>query len=65
MLSPKICYFISPSFPYVVSCSFGPHTNEGAIEEYHIGKRITCFLRLHDDFAYFSSISLISIQWLA
>ena len=38
------------------------HANEGAIEGYHIGKMITCFSRLHDDFVDFSSISLVSAK---
>ena len=29
------------------------HTNEGVIAGHHAGKRITCFLRLHDDFVDF------------
>ena len=41
------------------------HANEGVVEGYHVGERITCFLRLHDDFVDFSSILLISAQWLA
>ena len=38
------------------------HANEGDIEGHHIGEMITCFLRLHDDFADFSSISFVSTQ---
>ena len=41
------------------------HVNEGAIEGHYTGERITCFLLLNDDFVDFSSISLISAQWLA
>ena len=41
------------------------HANEVAIEVHHVGERITCLLRLHDDFADFSSILLIFAQWLA
>ena len=41
------------------------HVNEGAIEEHHTSEMITCFMQLHDDFTDFSSISLISAQWLA
>ena len=41
------------------------HANEGAKEIHHIGERITCLLRLHDDFTDFSLISLIFTQWLA
>ena len=38
------------------------HDNEGSIERHHIGKTITCFLPLHDDFADFSSISLVPLN---
>ena len=41
------------------------HVNAGGIEGHHVGEMIICLQRLHDDFADFSLISLISAQWLA
>ena len=35
------------------------------MEGHHADKKIACLLQLHDDFVDFSSISLISTQWLA
>ena len=32
------------------------YADEGAIKGHHAGERITCFLRLHDDFADFSHL---------
>ena len=41
------------------------HANEEIIEGHHADERIMCLLQLHGDFADFSSISLVSAQWLA
>ena len=53
---------VSMESPQSLECA---HVNEGAMEGHHTDERITCLLQLHDDFADFSSISLISTQWLA
>ena len=60
--TPNCAILVSTESPCSLECV---HANDGAMEGHHIDERITCLLRLHDDFADFSLISLIFAQWLA
>ena len=69
-MASRISVTLTPNHTSLVSMESprsleSTHANEGAIEELHAGEMITCLLRLLDDFADFSSILLISAQWLA
>ena len=44
------------------SLEYSSHANEGAIEGHHVGERITCLLRLDDDFAFFFFFRSFSVN---
>ena len=61
----KVLMYLHPWFLRKFSDSRMCPCNKGDMEGHHTDESITCLLWLHDDFADFSSISLIFSQWLA